>query len=216
MWGKKNKDDYMNNSYYDDGTGSRTPIQNKLNKNNKSFKAFIPIILVIIIGSVIYNVSRSVDNKNNTTTSYQVSVNKKYEEVDSYLVKFDEFSKEGYNFLDEIISIYTDNDYSVERLNKLEEWGKKIEEYDFSSFKSSKYSKGNTNIETLKTYIKDLVSLIKEYNISGIDIYDSLNNLIDNYDSVDAEYMNIIIELLEGSGIKYEKKEDGGVDYWLY
>lgn len=214
MWGKKDNDDYMGGSYFDDGNGNRTSIKERLNKNNKPTRGIISAIAIIIVASIAYNFLQDFRDKDVTTTSNS-NISKSHQEVDDYLVKFDEFSEEGFKFIDEVIAIYTDEGYSEERLKKLDEWSAKMEAYDFSSYTNSKYSKGNENIVKLKGYLKESALLLKTSGAQGLDIYEELDNIVSSYDAVDGEYMDIIIKILEDSNIKYVKTSDGGVDYWL-
>lgn len=220
MWGKNNDDDYMGKCEYDDGKNN-TRLKKQINNSSKNqIKSWIPFVIIVLIGTVIYNVGMEIDKKDksskNIPTAVDQVVNNNYQEVDSYLDKLEEFSTEGFNFIDEVIFIYEDNDYSVERIEKLKKWALKLELYDFTSYSSAKYSSGNTYVSLLKGYIKEALEMTTTSGVAGIDYYDKLEAVIIKYDNVDIGYLNIVTDLLEESGIRHEKTEDGGIDYWAY
>lgn len=62
--------------------------------------------------------------------------------------------------------------------------------------------------------ISELVNLI-ESNSNGEYISIKLNDLIDEYNTINEQYNLKIIKIFEASGIKYKFNEDNSLRYWI-
>lgn len=201
-YGEEVKD--YNKSYYSEGYNGEynydEPGRNA-HKKVKVINIISWIFAVAIIGSLVYGIINS---------GHKVS----FKKVDNYLTTFQEFSDDGYEFIDEIIYMYENQDYASETFQSLYDYENRLEGYDFSSYDEEAFKDANAYVANLKSYCHEAVDLLEKENETGEDIGVELYTLVADYDEEDANFMSLAKGILDSCNYRYEDTEDGGINYY--
>ncbi|GAA0084850.1 hypothetical protein UT300007_12890 [Clostridium sp. CTA-7] len=191
-------------------------------KSNKISRLSALLVGIMLgIATVSFIIIKDISNEGSTSesasflkSSLSIGKERKIKRMDDFLNIANNISKETNSILTNMVSVYTNKDFSESTKKKLENELAKLSNYDLNEFKEEEYSMFKGKLEEQINITKNSIEYysILKGQTSDASIY--LNKLLDDKRKLDASYTEDIINTITKVGLDYKILDDGRIKFY--
>lgn len=192
------------------------------NKKRNSLSVIGAVAVGIALGILVlsFMISKDVGNEmgNIESTNVLKSVlpkrNTKVENMNNFLNTSNSIVTETNDILKNMISTYSNNDFSNSTKSDLENSLVKLNDYDLNQFNGNEYTSLKNKLDEHVNIIKNCVEYYSVLTNQSNEASNYINKLIEQKRVLGDSYIKDVKDTLNKAGFKYEVLDDGAIKFY--